>query len=413
LIKEFDGTLIRNEDDTNGNEDIEIVGLEVNANGHNGFTIRMVGVKRLKITGCKLVNANQSSAVDDIAISVCGIPTGPVYAEDIWIENNYIEGFAYKGIAVGNYVKNAWVENNTVKNTRYLDTEYPSDGIYVWNPNGERIHVVDNKVVHSEFRALFIYGKAIDVRGNHLIESGDYLIWVEGGEHITIRDNYLYGGGILAGYGFSLDVKQGKHIVIEGNKIEKSYGHGLELGHHIGDVSGAAYIEDVIIRNNIIINPNEANTDYYHGIYVTTENKSDAYIRHVEIVGNVIRDVRDTHQMVCGICFPSQTGGSRDDILIKDNIIEGYTGDAIRILNPTTLRVKSDVAIFSGDGSTTQFKVEHGLAKAPSKIIVTPLSPDAKDFAYAEADDTYIYFNFSTAPPSGTDNVKLAWYAEV
>ena len=70
-------------------------------------------------------------------------------------------------------------------------------------------------------------------------------------------------------------------------------------------------------------------------------------------------------------------------------------------------------AIFSGDGSTTQFKTEHGLVSTPSKVIVTPLSADAKDFAYAEADDTYIYFNFSTAPPSGTDNVKLSWYAEV
>ncbi len=71
------------------------------------------------------------------------------------------------------------------------------------------------------------------------------------------------------------------------------------------------------------------------------------------------------------------------------------------------------VAVFSGDGSTVQFRVEHGLVAKPSKIIVTPLSADAKDFSYAEADDTYIYFNFSSAPPSGTDNVKLSWYAEV
>lgn len=91
----------------------------------------------------------------------------------------------------------------------------------------------------------------------------------------------------------------------------------------------------------------------------------------------------------------------------------GYVSRVILKYNTGYITESSGVAVFSGDGSTTQFKVEHGLIKAPSKVIVTPLSADAKDFAYAEADDTYIYFNFSTAPPSGTDNVKLSWHAEV
>jgi len=73
---------------------------------------------------------------------------------------------------------------------------------------------------------------------------------------------------------------------------------------------------------------------------------------------------------------------------------------------------RRDVAVFSGDGTTTQFKVEHGLVAKPSTVTATPLSADAKDFSYAEADDTYIYFNFSTAPPSGTDNIKICWEAE-
>lgn len=34
--------------------------------------------------------------------------------------------------------------------------------------------------------------------------------------------------------------------------------------------------------------------------------------------------------------------------------------------------------MFSGDGSTTKFKIAHGLAGAPSSYPVSPASPDAK-----------------------------------
>jgi len=73
----------------------------------------------------------------------------------------------------------------------------------------------------------------------------------------------------------------------------------------------------------------------------------------------------------------------------------------------------SGVAVFSGDGSTTEFKIEHGLVSAPSKYGVTPLTPDAHADKTISADDTYITITFSTAPPSGTDNLKFSWWAEV
>jgi len=77
------------------------------------------------------------------------------------------------------------------------------------------------------------------------------------------------------------------------------------------------------------------------------------------------------------------------------------------------ITANSGTATFSGDGSTTQFKVAHGLVKAPKTVVVTPASPDAAGDFYVTWDDTYIYVNYKTAPPSGTDNVKLSWYAEV
>jgi len=72
-------------------------------------------------------------------------------------------------------------------------------------------------------------------------------------------------------------------------------------------------------------------------------------------------------------------------------------------------------ATFSGDGSTTQFKIEHGLVRAPNraKTKVWPLSQDAAGDFWIDVDDTYIYVNYKAAPPSGTDNVVLGWEAEV
>jgi len=69
-------------------------------------------------------------------------------------------------------------------------------------------------------------------------------------------------------------------------------------------------------------------------------------------------------------------------------------------------------ATFSGDGATTQFKIAHGLGSLPTLVVVTPASSDAKGNFYVTVDNTYIYVNYSTAPPAGTNNIQLYWYAQ-
>ncbi len=73
----------------------------------------------------------------------------------------------------------------------------------------------------------------------------------------------------------------------------------------------------------------------------------------------------------------------------------------------------SGTATFSGDATTKQFAIPHGLVTKPSKYKVWPLSPDAAMDFYLTADDTYIYVNYLTAPPAGTDNVVLGWEGSV
>ena len=75
------------------------------------------------------------------------------------------------------------------------------------------------------------------------------------------------------------------------------------------------------------------------------------------------------------------------------------------------LAMNGGIATFTGDGSTTQFTIEHGLAGTPSVVIVTPKGstpkPDSVDW-----DNTYIYINYSTAPASGT-TLTFSWHAEI
>jgi len=73
----------------------------------------------------------------------------------------------------------------------------------------------------------------------------------------------------------------------------------------------------------------------------------------------------------------------------------------------------SGTATFSGDGTTTQFSIAHGLVSTPTKVLVTPMTADAASDFYVTADDTNIYINYKSAPPSGTDNLKFSWLAEV
>jgi hypothetical protein len=67
------------------------------------------------------------------------------------------------------------------------------------------------------------------------------------------------------------------------------------------------------------------------------------------------------------------------------------------------------LATFSGDGSTTDFVIAHGLGVAPDVALVGEGSADAVGNKWWEVDATNLTIHFLTAPPSGTDNVKLWW----
>jgi len=140
--------------------------------------------------------------------------------------------------------------------------------------------------------------------------------------------------------------------------------------------------------------------------------------------------------------YPNINGGDFGYLYIRNTLLECDTGtynvrcssgiidyDGLHILggggiDPANFKFlkNSGVATFSGDGSATDFEIgAHGLATTdPEKIVVkvTPVSDDAiaasPCVGYVDpADNTKIRVKFASAPASGTDNVKIKWYAWV
>jgi len=73
------------------------------------------------------------------------------------------------------------------------------------------------------------------------------------------------------------------------------------------------------------------------------------------------------------------------------------------------LELNGGVIELTGDGSTIQFKISHGLTDIPSFVCIGKYSSGLPDIDYWFADDLYIYVNFKSAPPAGT--FRLYWLA--
>jgi len=111
------------------------------------------------------------------------------------------------------------------------------------------------------------------------------------------------------------------------------------------------------------------------------------------------------------------------EVVTYSDILDALTKESMNLKD-----TNSGTATFSGDGTTKVFNVSyHGLAVNPTdrtriKACATPQSTDAENASPISAypvdlnsDGAYegLKIVFASAPVSGTDNVKLTWYAEL
>lgn len=91
----------------------------------------------------------------------------------------------------------------------------------------------------------------------------------------------------------------------------------------------------------------------------------------------------------------------------------GYTAANIagKINRKSQFSQRSGKAVFSGDGSTTFFDINHGLSGTPTKAFITNGSINTN---YTVAlGSSVLTVTYTSAPASGTDNVVIYWKAEL
>lgn len=71
--------------------------------------------------------------------------------------------------------------------------------------------------------------------------------------------------------------------------------------------------------------------------------------------------------------------------------------------------VLRNVSTKSGDGINKVFTIAHGMTITPTAYFVDPVTFDALGFFTKTVDATYITITYTTAPPSGTNNLKYSW----
>lgn len=64
-------------------------------------------------------------------------------------------------------------------------------------------------------------------------------------------------------------------------------------------------------------------------------------------------------------------------------------------------------ATFSSTGLLTSFSFNHNAGATPTSFVVSAVSSDAQNFAYATAGSTQITVYYNVAPPVGTNNIKF------
>ena len=276
---------------------------------------------------------------------------------------------------------------------------------------GYRIHLISCEL--CRFTGYGIYqtgGGELQVHRCRLNSSkstqADYGIYA--GSDAILKANIIRGckTGIRAGSG---SLVEGNHPYAWELTLEvgiEAYSSATVVNNYIDNYSvcGIKGIDchGVVIKNNRLATKGDLGTGDFPFILLDLSSAGTLY--NVVITGNrgAPRSGTTVNE---AISRGSNVTGFGGTCIIKDNSLEA---SAIGLLT-----VNSGVATFSGDGSTTTFNIEHGLLSTPSKYVVSPLTPDADASRTITVDDTYITITFDTAPPSGTDNVKFGWWAEV
>jgi len=291
------------------------------------------------------------------------------------------------------------------------------DGPNNINIKGEYAHVVPvigNSLEDASTAIHLNYCRGWIIHGNWFDDHADYGIYLtepasEYPYSTIINGNYFTDSGINNA---SIYIPfRAVENLITNNQVTfvNKYGIHLEgrynriVGNNIYGKSGS--VAGIYCENdgklNIISSNNIINFDQY-GIYVEVGTTYSIIANNTIFYCGTGIYFRGSHSIIQDNCLFANT--TQADIVNTDGIVKDNVNYATE---------NEGIATFSGDGSTTTFSIPHGLVSTPSKYGVSPLTPDADAPRTITVDATNITITFSTAPPSGTDNIKFGWWARV
>ena len=320
------------------------------------------------------------------------------------IENCAVTGATNSAIKLASHDSGNPGWSNVVKFNRI------SGGTY-----GLDLGASDNKIIgnfiNGGMNGIYSTGAAEIITHNHIMVCGGDAIYLVGGKQVVISHNEIENN-----QGVGIKVYKAQDLVITDNLIFRNAGGGITL-----TVGSTSSVERITIESNLFW---ENGADYY--------GHSNEHAKHIYMYcGGTMKEITIANNQFYSNALAEASLGFDGTVSIEDVTITGNYSDLTETAGKPVLIIKSPVrlksfgnnlglenmgtATFSGDGGTTQFAIAHGLVTTPdkSKTKVWTLSADAAGDFWIDVDDTYIYVNYKTAPPSGTSNIVLGWEAEV
>jgi len=367
------------------------------------------GIFRIESSGVRIRNAILKNTTS-IALSVFGTESSPV--TDIVIEN--IFGENNKDLIYIGYAENVTVSNVVHKNS--TDTavvvEYPARRIHitkviaidsiqgvVLSAKGGDIHdiVVKGVIADGCDRAVIldhdgespynVYNSIIEgvvVRNPAGVDKTG--VYIECGWDVIIRD--------VTGYG----VRDGDELIfirsVADTRVEIYGVRARNFSRGIVAWPGKD-TNSVVIVDGGTLDDNSSST--FIGADIPTNVK--IILRNLRIL-NSDYGIRHDNANVALELYNIYTEGNTNNKILSTTKMRGLRGQ-VKSEN-------SDVATLpTGSTSVT---VSHGLARAPSKVLITPLGQPPGKLWVENITDTSFDIVTDTAPST---DLKIAWYAEV
>jgi hypothetical protein len=299
-------------------------------------------------------------------------------ANDIRVDHSIFEPNSYADVMI-----KAPAEGITISDCWMEAPSPPTKGhIYIYTVSGQRI-------VNINIRSIRFY------MGLDILVEGDGRT-----DDVNVTGCYFHGPQAISS---TVSLTNWKII---GNSFFEAYQYGINANMANSVIAGNFFL----VRDNWYgIYGNMWQVVIADNVFMNYESTSNSTAIHI-INGDLITITGNVFAYVVNAIYYGGYAGKR--IVAMQNTFYGVptpvSGSIIFKLNGGYITEGSGVATISA--GTTRVTVSHGLAKAPSKVLVTPLAQPPGKLWVENITSTSFDIVTDVAP---TTNLQVAWYAEV